>query len=140
MLKSNGNALTKSSTKASGRKDDFGDASKQKKTRRGIKSVPRDYSSSGEMLAELSVAACDPTEEYNSLPVMFSFFTEFRSRVFCSSGKRGTRKSTDIKSASLETVSDHVQESHWSDVVVTEGEEVVSTEQKREVELQGKLQ
>ncbi|CAL9207469.1 unnamed protein product [Musa hybrid cultivar] len=141
MLKSNGNnALTTSSTKASGRKDDFGDASKQKKTRRGIKSVPRDYSSPGEMLAELCVAACDPTEEYNSLPVMLSFFAEFRSRVFCSSGKRSTRKSTDIKSASWETVSDHVQESHWSDVVVTEGEEVVSTEQKREVELQGKLQ
>ncbi|RWW15983.1 hypothetical protein GW17_00020148 [Ensete ventricosum] len=140
MLKSTGNALTKSSTKASGRKDGFGDASKQKKTRRGIKSVPRDYSSPGEMLAELCVAACDPTEEYNSVSVMLSFFTEFRSRVFCSSGKRGTIKSTDIKSASLETVSDHVQESHWSDVVVTEGEEVVSTEQKREVELQGKLQ
>ncbi|XP_009416273.2 PWWP domain-containing protein 5 [Musa acuminata AAA Group] len=134
MLKLSGKSVTKPPTILSHRKG----------------GTPRDYSSPGEMLSQLCLVARDPLGGYDTLSSIVSFFTDFRNGTIPSismdekhkgtvAGKRDRRKSTSFTAAFSEKL-DYMQDSYWSDIIVSDEENLVSSGQKRERESQSKRQ
>ncbi|URE36753.1 PWWP domain [Musa troglodytarum] len=134
MLKLSGKSVTKTSTILSHRKG----------------GIPKDYSSPGEMLSQLCLVARDPLGGYDTLSSMVSLFTDFRNGTIPSrsmdekhkgavAGKRDRRKSASFLAAFSEKL-DYMQDSYWSDIIVSDEENLVSSGQKRERESQRKRQ
>ncbi|RWW57871.1 hypothetical protein BHE74_00035311 [Ensete ventricosum] len=112
--------------------------------------IPKDYSSPGEMLSQLCLVARDPLGWYDTLSSTVSFFTDFRNGTIPSisedekhkgtvAGKRDRRKSTSFTAAFSEKL-DCMQDSYWSDIIVSDEENLVSSGQKRERESKRKRQ
>ncbi|XP_008792208.2 uncharacterized protein LOC103708880 [Phoenix dactylifera] len=155
LRKCNGGTFQKSPAKVNGRGDDVvDDAHTHVETPKGKRGASKDFPSPSEMLSQLCLAARDPMKGYSFLTVIVSFFTDFRDSLASSSfkdkklvevvrGKRGRRKSTNSTSVSSEMFQpDLVQDSYWSDVIISESpeKEPVSSDQKREGESQTKRQ
>ncbi|XP_074560315.1 PWWP domain-containing protein 5-like isoform X2 [Curcuma longa] len=99
-----------------------------------IKSVTNEYSTPTEMLGQLYVSASNPLEEYSFLPTIVTFFADFRSWVVSVLSaeekntdklavKWDTRKSINVSS---ENMSAFMQDSYWSDIIVSCEEELAS--------------
>ncbi|KAG6467185.1 hypothetical protein ZIOFF_074998 [Zingiber officinale] len=99
-----------------------------------IKSVTNEYSTPTEMLGQLYISASNPLEEYSFLPTIVTFFADFRSWVVSvlSAEEKNTdklavkwdmRKSINVSS---ENMSAFMQDSYWSDIIVSCEEELAS--------------
>ncbi|XP_073114597.1 uncharacterized protein [Elaeis guineensis] len=133
ILRCHGETFQKSISKAEHRNFDVVDA--ETSTYTGVDSpklkigISEDYTSLGEMLSQLCLAARDPMKGYSFLSTIVSFFTDFRS--FCvsssskekknvqkSGGKRGRKRTVNPQSPSSDmSTPDHMQDSYWSDMI-----------------------
>lgn len=154
-LRCNGETVQKSPAKANDGRDDVVDGPHTRvETPKAKRGASKDFPASSEMLSQLCLVARDPMKGYSFLAVMVDFFTDLRDSFASSSfkgkklvemvgGKRGRRKSTNSIPGSSEAFpSDFVQDSYWSDLIISENpeEEPTSSGQKRKGESQTKGQ
>ncbi|KAG1337985.1 hypothetical protein COCNU_04G002910 [Cocos nucifera] len=133
ILRCHGETFQKSVSKAEHRRFDVVDA--EASTHTGVDSpklkigISEDYTSLGEMLSQLFLAARDPMKGYSFLSTTVSFFTDFRNFCVSSSSeekknvqkigsKRGRKRTVNPQSPSSDmSTADHMQDSYWSDMI-----------------------
>ncbi|OAY68783.1 Serine/threonine-protein kinase ATM [Ananas comosus] len=151
ILKLHGETIQKSVTKVDdGKFDVFStdDSTHPVVERRKRKlSNSKDYASPEELLSQLCLAASDPTEEYDFSPTIICFFTDFRDFTCTVSsedekhaqkagGKRGRKRKVDSQLAISESsVTDHMQDSYWSDLI-NDSSPLIALKRRDEAHLQ----
>ncbi|WVZ67211.1 hypothetical protein U9M48_016323 [Paspalum notatum var. saurae] len=92
--------------------------------------------SCGEMLWQLSIAACDLKQREKIAPTSVNFFTDFRkkSNFSCSDANEEIpEKTTDTESAPPEQpIADHMQDDYWADILINVEEPLSSLKRKKD--------
>ncbi|KAJ1287306.1 hypothetical protein BS78_03G420900 [Paspalum vaginatum] len=92
--------------------------------------------SCGEMLWQLSIAACDLKQREKITPTSVNFFTDFRkkSKFSCSDvNEEIPEKTTNTESAPPEQpIADHMQDDYWADILINVEEPLSSLKRKKD--------